>query len=860
MERFLGGLVKLSQRHPKAVLLGVALVTVLLAAQLPRLQVAYDPLAFVPEHPQVETFRTIEKEFGVGSFSHLLAIRFAPRSSYRVDSPPAVMEMDAVLQALRAVPGIISAEGIPDFIKFVSAQLHGGDPRFLRLPVNGDELGYSFEEIIRMAFQRMALLKKFTSQEGTALALATIAKDADIVEVSRQAELKLAPLQRSAVALDIGPVSYGETLGVFNRTTQRDIRRLTPIVVVFVTLTLAWVFRLTRPGDVALISVVLLTVAALAFSPELFPAFGLPASALLITVLAGLILLTYRRLASLYLTLAVVSLSGVWAFGLLGLTGVPLNFLMAAVLPLLMGLGDDYSIHLLHRYEEERCKAHDGPQAMAIALARTGRALLLTTLTTVVGFASLLFVPSPPVRWFGLLAALSIISALIVTVTLIPAAKQLLKEGPRTEPWPSARLFFGHPKESIISRWLSRYVGLFRWRTAALLVLIISLVIGAIGYWQGRAFQTYTVDYRRLLPQDYPVVKLYTQINEEFRTYDEVQIYLTGDIAHLDVMRLLLKEVPEALAASPYAHKITSVAHYIDDVRAANAQLAQGFMERFLTNPDAAYRWILAQIFASDSLRQHAEAYIKKADSDQLTADGSGYEASVMRVNTMRFSDQAGISRVTQDLVKRLEPLTAKLESVGIRVQITGAPFLEELELVALRHSLIQSLLISFTLCFGVMVLLLRSVLWGVVGLFPMVLVTGFILGTVNLLGIELNASTAIVAALSVGLGVSYAIHWLQRFREESDLTKATARTGEAIFAAFFTTASAFFVLMLGTITWNRDFGLLVGLGVFYAFAATALFLPALVNLVAPALAAPQAAHAPTTPAHSFEYTKGDPK
>ncbi len=831
MEPLLGGISQLSRRYPKAVLMGLALITLFLGAQLPRLEVAYDPSSFVPEHPRVEASRQIEKEFGVGSFSHLIAVRFAPLPGYRVDSPQSVIEMEEVLQALRTVPGVISAEGIPDFIKFVRSQLHGGDPRFYILPLAGDELGYSFEEIIRMAFQRMALLKKFTSQEGTAVALATIAKDADIVKVARAAEQKLAPLTQRAVALEIGLASYGETLGVFQQTTQRDIRRLTPIVLVLVALTLAWVFRLTRPGDLALVLIVLIGVAAVAFSPELFPTVTLPISILLSVLLIGLIVGSYRRLASLYLTLAVVSISGVWAFGLLGLTGVPLNFLMAAVVPLLLGIGDDYSIHLLHRYEEERCKRHEGPEAMDIALARTGRALLLTTLTTVVGFASLLFAPSPPVRWFGLLAALSMMSALIVTVTLIPAAKQLFKEGPRVEPWPNARLFFGHPKESIISRWLACYTGLFRWRTAAIVALIFSLALGAFGYWEGRSLQTYTVDYRRIMPSDYPVVKVYTQINQEFRTYDEVQIYLRGDVARLEVMRLLLKEVPEALAASPYAHRITSIAHYIDDVRAANSQLAQGFMERFLQSPDAAYHWILDEIFARDSLRQRAEAYIKKADGDQLTADSSGYEASVVRVNTMRFSDQTGIRRVAEDLEKRLEPVMTKLERLGLSVQLTGAPFLEQRELESLHRSLTLSVFIAFALCLGVIVLLLRSAVWGAMALFPMVLVTGFLLGTVNLLGIELNASTAIVAAISIGLGVGYAIHLLQRFMEEKDLVKATARTGEALFAAFFTTASAFFVLMLSTITWTRDFGLLVGLAVFYAFLATALFFPALLAL-----------------------------
>nr|BAL53770.1 hypothetical conserved protein [uncultured Acetothermia bacterium]BAL59468.1 hypothetical conserved protein [Candidatus Acetothermum autotrophicum] len=809
-------------RGPWVTLIVIGLITALCAVGLTKLRVANDPQEFLPDHPTVQLFGEIERDFGVASFAHVIAVRFAPRENFTIESPQAILEMEAVLQALRAVPGIISVQGIPDFVKFVRSELHGGDRRFYSLPTDGDELGYSFPEIIRMTFQRMALLKKFTSLAGTALATATIAKDADIIEVSRKALAAIKPVQERAVALEIGLVSYGETLDVFNQTTQRDIRYLTPLVFALIALTLLWVFRLTRPWELVLVFVLIASVALGAFSPELFSGAALPVDLVLTGAVALLVLITYKPLASLYLTLGVVGLSGIWAFGLLGWLGVPVNFLMAAVFPLLMGIGDDYAIHLLHRYEEERCKRQSGPQAIGIALTRTGRAITLTTLTTAVGFTALFFAPSPPIRWFGLLSAVSVISAFVITVALIPALKQIFPEGPRTEPWPSARRIFAHPQASLVSLWLGRYAELLRSRAVMTAVLLVGLVLGAVGYWEGRAFQTYTVDYRRLLPADYPTVVLYTQINQEFRTYDEVQLVLRGEIARLDVMRVLLKDIPEALAASPYAHTVTSIAHYLEDVRAANPQLAQGFLERFVGDPDGAYRWLLGEVFAKDSLRQRAEAYVLPIYAS---------EKAVVRVGTMRFSDQEGVRRVVRDISDRLAPVIAKLQELGVEAQLTGVPFVEELGLNALHQSLTQSLAISFALCFLVMALALRSVRWGLIGLFPMILVTGLLLGTVSFFKLELNAATAIVAAISIGLGVDYAIHLIQRFREERDLVRATARTGEALLAAFFTTASAFFVLMLSTITWNRDFGLLVGLAVFYAFVVTILVFPALLAM-----------------------------
>ena len=849
MEHLLGRAAALSERRPRLLLLGIALITVFFAAQLPRVQVSYDPLAFLPNTERVELFRHVEEAFGVGSFSHLVVVRFAPRPGYSLDHPQAIREMEAVLQGLRGVPGILQAQGIPDFVKFVRQELHGGDRRYAALPEPGepDELGYSFEDLIRLTFQRMALVQKFLSPQGTALATATIAPEADLIGVARAVQQAVEPVRQSARALQIDVASYGGTLDAFGAITQSDLRVLTPAVVALIVLVLVWIFRLTRRHELLAALALVVAVGALALGPSALslperwvPLWELAGLGLLIAVLA----LTFRPLANLYLPVLVVAVAGVWTFGALGLVGIPFSFLMVAVVPLLLGVGIDDALHLLHRYEEERCKRRSGPEAMGIALRRTGRALLLTTLTTTAGFAALLLAPSPPLRAFGMLAAIAMLSAFAVTVLLVPAVKTLSREGPRAERWPPASSpgwivrAFGHPAESWVSRLLGAYARGTARRWVAVGVLLLGLALGAAGYWEGHAFQTYSVDYRKLLPPDHPVARLYTEINREFRPYDEVQIVLQGDLARLSVMRVLLQDLPTALAGSPYAHKVTSFAHVLEDVRAANAGLSEGFLQRFLEDPDGAYRWLLTEVLAQERLRGRIAPYARAISSPN--PEGSFEVEAVVRVNTLRFSDQRGVARVTQDLTRRLEPVFARLEALGVRAQVTGTPYLEEIGLRALRLSFVQSLLLSLLFCFVVLVAVFGSAKWAALALSPVVLVTGLVLGSLKLLGIELNAATAVVAALSIGLGIDYAIHLLNRFREERDLEITTARTGEALSAAFVTTSSAFFALLLGQITWNRDFGLLVGLAIVFAFAATVFFLTALLRLATPPVPRPQ--------------------
>jgi len=681
--------------------------------------------------------------------------------------------------------------------------------------------------MIKMAFQRISSVKRFLSGEGTAIVMATIREDQDIVTVSQQAQQALEKLKSQSIATDFDLLSYGAALDVFNKTTKRDVRIFTPFAATLAALTLAWVFRYINRRALLTILALLLAVFALSFGPYFAPGLRTAFFTLSSLVLVAAICYSFRQLSNLYLPLFVVILAGVWTFGLLGLLKVPLNFLMVAVIPLLLGIGIDYPIYMLHRYEEERSKGKAGQEAMDIAIDRVGQAILLTTITTIAGFSSLIGVDSPPIQAFGMLSNFAMASSFLITMTLVPAVKALMREKPSHEGAEGAKGTSQYQYyENILSKILRRYASLIGGRRAALVIFLGTLLLSLLFLWQGHQLRLYTYDLRRMLPQDYPLVQLYNKINQEFRTYDEVQILLLGDIARLEVMRAMLKDIPMNLAASPYTRNVTSIAQYIDDIRNANPQVEKAFMERFVTEgPNAAYLWILDYIFSRPELKEKARAYIERSP------DGK-YTATVVRVSALKYHDYDGARMVVEDIAKRLAAVVPSLEGLSLAVYVTGSPYLAEISLKTLRESFFKSMGLSFLLCLGVMALALRSLVWGLVTVIPVGLVIGLELGTINILGLVLNASTAMVTAISIGLGVDYAIHLVQRFREERDLGLATSRTGEALFADFFTTVAAFFSLVLGNIIWNRDFGLLAGTTISYVFLVTILIFPALLALV----------------------------
>ena len=109
----------------------------------------------------------------------------------------------------------------------------------------------------------------------------------------------------------------------------------------------------------------------------------------------------------------------------LGLTGA-FNQVSIAVPVLLVGLGIDYSVHLTTRYREQRRRGDDAERSSRVALSTVGLALTLATAASVAGFLANVVTPLPPIRDFGIFAAIGIVAAFVVLGTAVPATRTLV--------------------------------------------------------------------------------------------------------------------------------------------------------------------------------------------------------------------------------------------------------------------------------------------------------------------------------------------------------------------------------------------------------------------------------------------------
>jgi predicted RND superfamily exporter protein len=136
-------------------------------------------------------------------------------------------------------------------------------------------------------------------------------------------------------------------------------------------------------------------------------------------VLVATALIMFRSLYGTLIVLATVGSALMWLAALFVSLGWTLNLFNLVALPLLVGMGQDDSLHIIHRYREE------GPGRLRQVLRETGGAVVLTTVTTVIGFSSMLFVDHVGLRSLGWTAVVGMTLCLVASLTVVPACLRL---------------------------------------------------------------------------------------------------------------------------------------------------------------------------------------------------------------------------------------------------------------------------------------------------------------------------------------------------------------------------------------------------------------------------------------------------
>jgi len=136
--------------------------------------------------------------------------------------------------------------------------------------------------------------------------------------------------------------------------------------------------------------------------------------------IAILVLMHFRSLGSVILALLPVAIGSLWLGGIMGWFNIPLNPANIMMLPLIIGIGVTNGIHILNRFAEE--------QTPSILAKSTGKAVLVSGLTTIAGFGSLALAKHRGIESLGYVMATGVATCMFAGLTFLPALLNLLMQ------------------------------------------------------------------------------------------------------------------------------------------------------------------------------------------------------------------------------------------------------------------------------------------------------------------------------------------------------------------------------------------------------------------------------------------------
>jgi len=502
--------------------------------------------------------------------------------------------------------------------------------------------------------------------------------------------------------------------------------------------------------------------------------------------------------------------------------------MMVAIIPLLMGLGVDYSVHLFHNYKTELKKGKKPGDAIKNSIRDIGLAMFLATLTTAIAFLSFLTATVPPLRDFGVLCALGIIFILINALTFQPAVRYLL-DRKKTKKLVSKN----NSKISLENNMEKFSKAVLKYRKVILVFTVFITILLAFGAIQVET----TFDMNDFLPEDNESMDLMMNIDKYFPSSSEEQEYILieGEVASVKTLEGISKTY-ENLKDDKYIAftvddepKQTSIHSIIKTAVRDNSSLASEFNidSDGIPKTDADVEKIYDYLYDHEEYMMQVRSVIHR--------DGSSYDATVIRIYTdISYSEDSEVDTTTQAGTLYNE-LNEDMENYGnAEAVVTGMSSSMYTIMNSMTDSQILSTFISIILATLVLMIVFKNPLLGLIAVIPVGLCIIWIVGTIYILGYSFNIMTIMITSLTIGIGIDYAIHATQRFRLTADKTgdvkkavsETIGHTGGALFIAALTTAAGFGLLILAPMPPEQQFGVIMVMTIIYSYIGSIIVLP----------------------------------
>jgi hydrophobe/amphiphile efflux-3 (HAE3) family protein len=535
----------------------------------------------------------------------------------------------------------------------------------------------------------------------------------------------------------------------------------------------------------------------------------LPLAFLFILLVLGL---AFRDLKGVLLPLSVVLMSVLLTVGLIPLLGWKFS-LVTVLLPIMMiAIGNNYGIYLVNRYQEIIKREPDiGKKVLLKKLSEAlTKPILVCALTTIAGVLALLTHIIVPAREVGLLAAIGIAWALILSLFYIPAFLAVLPiSKPRTKN--------NKPHISHLEHFLFKTGVLITKKPKAVLLVtvIITLIIGS-GMIRLKV-EGNTINF---FSKKDPIRTTSAMIDKNFGGSQTLSIQFQGDIKDPALLgRMDLYE--SALKNEKGVGQVLSIASVIK------------LMSKSLLDPgDPGYNQIPV---TRDGVAQYIELYSMSgdpADFEQLVDFNYENAQMVIRINEASSSTVLNLVKKIREMTKD-DPMVARIGGIGL----ISAEMTDSLVTGQWRSTAFAIVIVCLLVMW-----IFKAWRAGLMVLFPLGTACVVLFGIMGWVGIPFDPATTLITSVMIGCGVDYTVQYLWRQRAEMAAGRSQARaivetlftTGQAISFNALAVMIGFTPLIFSSFSPIRFFGLMMFVSIFICLIGALVIVPAIMMVWTP--------------------------
>lgn len=588
-----------------------------------------------------------------------------------------------------------------------------------------------------------------------------------------------------------------------------------------------------------------------------------------------LLLLAFRGLLNVIAAMVSLIVGICLSFGFATVAVGHLNILSMVFAIMLIGLGIEYGIQVVLRYQEELKNGAPGLSAIETGLTANIRSIIMAAATVALAFATFAFTDFKGIAELGIIAAGGVVICVLATFTVLPAMLLLLErfrkpagESPATPLPPSnegafLRMLFGTPRTVIVATLLLSLACLYPALTMRFDYNLMNL--------QAKGLESVEYAYKLMrsrensgyfavvTARDKAEAQRLTERLEKLPAVDHVVSPLSfvpeqqsEKLAELAALRAVMADVKPA----PYEENLQVMAlpavfeNFRDRVerltRALEAQKAQEArpVGAFLATLDSFFKTLEKEKDknALGMLREFqggmfAELPDKlkmlKESLEAVAIHESDVPAQLMR----RFVGTSGkllLQVAARREIFEHEPLQEFVSQVkSVFPNATGEPVMVFESLTVLRDSYLKAFMYAFAGIAAILLINFRSIRYALLGTLPLVAGLLLMVGGMRLMGVYFNSANIIVLPLILGVGIDSAIYIINRYRQGSETPAqvATRSAGIGVVLNALTILFSFGALMVAHHQGVFSIGAVMSLGMVASVAVFLAFLPALLSV-----------------------------